>query len=141
MSNKYKNSKDVPDQVIIDRLMELSHASTTRESLLKEFTLTIPVQLDRDPDVVLSIAADRLQELNQWKSKVMSRVIDIGKYLQARGYGDECNATEEILNLCMEQDVLIQRLSKSIEIQAKKIRELMRGSFENEKSDDCAKLK
>jgi len=62
MSNKYKEAKDVPTQVLIERLEELSTAVTEGERQVgREFDMRIPVELDRDADVVLLEAAKRLR--------------------------------------------------------------------------------
>ena len=62
MSRQYKNSKDVPVDVLISRLNELSDAICGgRESLEREFTMRIPAECDRDADLVLAEAARRLE--------------------------------------------------------------------------------
>lgn len=61
MSNFYKHAKDVPTTAIIARLKELAIAVSDRK--LDEFTMRIPAELDRDADLVLSIAADRLEAI------------------------------------------------------------------------------
>ena len=64
MSRQYKNPDDVPNDVICKRLKELSKAATTgRDAILREFTMRIPAELDRDPDLVLGIAARRIRKL------------------------------------------------------------------------------
>lgn len=64
MSTKYKKSADVPTEVIIKRLEELSNAVTKgRAAVSGEFTMRIPAELDRDADIVLSEAAQRLRRL------------------------------------------------------------------------------
>lgn len=59
MSNKYKDSDHIPEDVIVGHLFELSDAVAARN--MSEFTMSIPVQLDRDADVVISEAAKRLR--------------------------------------------------------------------------------
>lgn len=61
MSTTYKNDKDIPTEVICDRLEELSNAVSSRK--MDEFTMRVPAELDRDADLVLSTAAKRLREL------------------------------------------------------------------------------
>lgn len=73
MSNKYKNSEDIPNEVIAKRLDELSDAVVQRlkgdpKPFNSEFTCRIPCELDRDPDVVLSTAATRLRDFEQMLS-------------------------------------------------------------------------
>ncbi len=66
MSTKYRNAQDVPTEAIIDRLNELSTAVTKgRVGIDREFCMSIPAELDRDADLVLSIAADRLEKMQQ----------------------------------------------------------------------------
>lgn len=65
MSQKYKQSKDVPNEVIIERLRELAKAVTKRDSLEREFTMRVPAELDRDADLVLSEAAKRLEAFSE----------------------------------------------------------------------------
>ena len=62
MSNYYKNIKEVPTSVLITRLKELSMAVSKHD--INEFTMRIPAELDRDADIVLLEAADRLEYLS-----------------------------------------------------------------------------
>lgn len=62
MSTIYRESKDVPTNVLCDRLDELARAVTQgREAKEQEFTMRVPAELDRDADLVLSEAAKRLR--------------------------------------------------------------------------------
>jgi len=65
MSTKYKSSKEVPTEVLIERLKELSRAVAHRKlnNFENEFTMRIPAECDRDADLVLSEAANRLKLL------------------------------------------------------------------------------
>jgi hypothetical protein len=68
MSTKYQHSKEVPTEVLIKRLEELSDAVVARmnrdnDKFEREFTCRIPAELDRDADLVLSEASKRLIEL------------------------------------------------------------------------------
>ena len=70
MSTKYKEISEVPIEVLADRLEELSEACVKqmngdKAAFDREFTYRIPAELDRDPDLVLSIAATRLRELEK----------------------------------------------------------------------------
>jgi hypothetical protein len=62
MTTKYKHSKDVPTSALVARLRELSDAVTKRESQEHEFTMRVPAEADRDADLVLSEAANRLEQ-------------------------------------------------------------------------------
>ena len=70
MSTKYRKASEVPDYVIADRLDELSDAVVARmkgdpDPMEREFTCRIPAELDRDADLVLSEAANRLRQKSQ----------------------------------------------------------------------------
>lgn len=66
MSTKYKEADEVPLEAIINRLDELSTAVTQgRDRRDAEFTMRIPAELDRDADLVLSIAAGRLEKMQE----------------------------------------------------------------------------
>ena len=66
MSTKYKEADEVPLETIINRLDELSTAMTQgRDRRESEFTMRIPAELDRDADLVLSIAAGRLEKMQE----------------------------------------------------------------------------
>lgn len=66
MTTRYKNSSDVPDSVLADRLEQLSDAVVARmkgdeSRFSNEFTCRIPAELDRDADLVLTESAKRLR--------------------------------------------------------------------------------
>ncbi len=64
MSTKYKHGDKVPNSVLAARLDELAEAVTKgSDAVNREFTMRIPAELDRDADLVLSEAANRLNEL------------------------------------------------------------------------------
>jgi len=64
MSTRYTSAGDVPTQVIIDRLWELSRVIIDRPVGWElQFTMRIPAELDRDADLVLAEAAIRLSKL------------------------------------------------------------------------------
>ena len=64
MSTKYKNSKDVPMEVLLERLDELADAVTGgKVSRDREFTIRIPAECDRDADLVISQAVIIIREL------------------------------------------------------------------------------
>ncbi len=59
MSTKYKEPKDVPASVLIERLNELASAVVERNT--REFAMQIPAQVDWDADIVLAEVARRLE--------------------------------------------------------------------------------
>lgn len=63
MSSEYKEGDHIPTSVIAKRLYELADAVAIRD--MSEFSMSIPVQLDRDADVVISEAAKRLRALDE----------------------------------------------------------------------------
>lgn len=66
MSTKYKSPKDVPLNLIIARLLELSGAiSDGRDSQSREFIMRIPAECDRDADIVIAQSAMRLDQARQ----------------------------------------------------------------------------
>lgn len=73
MSNKYKQSSDIPTSVLIERLMELSDAVT--KGNVSEFYMRVPAELDRDADLVLQEAAERLKN-TEWQPIETARFLD-----------------------------------------------------------------
>ena len=67
MSTKYGITDRVPTEVLASRLEELSNILTTqgKDAIAHEFTMRIPAEMDRDADLVLHAAANRLLELEQ----------------------------------------------------------------------------
>jgi hypothetical protein len=64
MSTNYQSTKEVPLDAIIARLRELSGAIIRgRDAQAGEFTMRIPAECDRDADLVLSEAANRLNAM------------------------------------------------------------------------------
>ena len=64
MSNKYKHGDYIPSEVLSSRLNELAEAVTKgRDAIEREFTMRVPAELDRDADLVLSGASQRIQQL------------------------------------------------------------------------------
>ena len=64
MSRKYKNSNEVPVEVLckrIDQIVDAITAGDSGKSLLRECTMRIPAELDRDADLVLAEAGRRLK--------------------------------------------------------------------------------
>ncbi len=62
MSRHYRDSKDIPNDVLAARLKELSDYCT-KNDMPSEFSMRIPCELDRDADVVLGEASRRLASL------------------------------------------------------------------------------
>ena len=64
MSTKYEISEYVPSNIICDRLEALSDAVTKgSKSILREFYMSIPAQVDHDADLILSAASQRIKKL------------------------------------------------------------------------------
>ena len=63
MGAKYQKTVDVSLEIICKRLEELSDAVTSgKERTLREFSMRVPAEVDRDADLILSGAAMRLKE-------------------------------------------------------------------------------
>lgn len=64
MSNRYKHGDRIPSETLCARLDELADAVTKGPAAVsREFTMRVPAELDRDADLVLSRAAQRIREL------------------------------------------------------------------------------
>jgi len=62
---QYKSSCEVPNSAICARLNELSEIVKQRPLPEHEFSMRVPAELDRDADLVLSIAAQRIAALEE----------------------------------------------------------------------------
>lgn len=65
MSTKYRNSNEVPTEVLckrIDQIVDAIAAGDSGKSLLRECTMRIPAEVDRDADLILAEVARRLRE-------------------------------------------------------------------------------
>jgi hypothetical protein len=60
MSTQYKNPTEVPSKVLCERLREL--AKHVANGNIGDFYMSIPAECDRDADIVLSEAANRLEQ-------------------------------------------------------------------------------
>jgi hypothetical protein len=61
MSNQYKEPKEVPIDILCNRLNELAkHCSNGN---LSEFYMRIPAEFDRDADIVLSESSNRIEAM------------------------------------------------------------------------------
>ena len=114
MSNKYKDCDEVPNEALCKRLKELSKAVTKgREGLHREFTMRIPAELDRDADLVLSIAARRIESLRQQleEAKILIGVAKCpccdgsGTYSDSMGGPLQCQ-------WCDESKALLKKMEK-----------------------------
>lgn len=70
MSRKYSQSKDVPLDIILDRVDELASACTSRVAFDGQFTMRIPAEVDRDADLVLNEVVLRCRKLMSEVSKL-----------------------------------------------------------------------
>ena len=73
MSRQYKNSADVPTEILCNRIAEIVKAITAGDfgkSLLRECTMRVPAEPDRDADLVLSEASRRLRKLKYFHDKL-----------------------------------------------------------------------
>jgi hypothetical protein len=87
MSSKYKDKKEVPTEVLCARLDELSDAVTKgRDSILQNFGMRIPAEVDHDADCVLAEAARRLREMEKDKLRLDSGCILITHCEDEWGY-------------------------------------------------------
>jgi hypothetical protein len=74
MSTKYKNSKDVPLDVIVARLQELVGAIVSPGKFNdNEFTMRIPAECDRDADLVMSEAVNRINAMQARVAELEAR--------------------------------------------------------------------
>ena len=88
MSTNYKNSKDIPTEVLCKRIDEIVKAITASDygkSLLRECTMRIPAELDHDADLVLSEVARRLRKVENEPQDAPDS-IKCGCYVEA----DQC---------------------------------------------------
>lgn len=74
MSTRYKSPEDVPSAELCARLKELSKIIPEgREVMRDEFTMRIPAEVDRDADIVISEAANRIAKLEAENARLRSR--------------------------------------------------------------------
>lgn len=75
MSTHYSSSKRVPTEVLATRLDQLSRAvADGPEVVRREFTMRVPVEIDRDADVVLPECARRLREFERRRFRHVRRI-------------------------------------------------------------------
>ena len=76
MSTTYKTGDYIPSKVLCQRLMELATAVTKGQpTILREFTMRVPAERDRDADLVLVEAATRIIELETRITELTGEVI------------------------------------------------------------------
>ncbi len=63
---KYTYGREIPSEVLCNRLKELSNAVTRgAKEINREFYMSIPARVGNDADLVLSEAARRIQYLDE----------------------------------------------------------------------------
>ena len=90
MSRKYKHEDKVPSEALCTRLDQLSTAVTKgRESILREFVMRIPAEMDHDADIVLSLASQRIAALEQQVAELQEaqRWVPVSERLPEEGAG------------------------------------------------------
>ena len=65
MSTTYIKAEEVPSNILCKRLEELSSAVTKGSRGTNEFTMHIPIEVDRDADFVIGEAARRIMRLEK----------------------------------------------------------------------------
>ncbi|KAE8546117.1 hypothetical protein [Marinobacter nauticus] len=98
MSTKYRSSKDVPLDVIVSRLKELSDAVTGgSKSVAREFDMRVPAECDRDADLVIDEAASRLAKLQAENEVLKEKFNQVKKFADdlADGITADLNATTQ----------------------------------------------
>jgi hypothetical protein len=127
MSTTYKNMNDVPTTALCTRLQELAEVVTEGgRAVLREFTMRIPAELDRDADVVLANAAQRLQEQQERMDAMELERYEIDQTLgKALGYpeytedfdapdGDVCTGEHVPVTLAHEAAERIDALEEAL---------------------------
>lgn len=118
MSRKYAHGDRIPSEVLCKRLEELSDAVTKgTASVEREFTMRIPAELDRDPDLVLSAAAERIKDL-EW----CNRNDDLTKKFRI---WYENGGKEDLAKSMDRADKAVKELRKAMEPDWSKIHEPM----------------
>jgi hypothetical protein len=82
MSRKYKNGKNVPTNVLCERIKDITNAITAGDggkSLLRECTMRIPAEVDHDADLVLSEVSRRLIEAERNVSILRKAMVNLFK--------------------------------------------------------------
>ena len=79
MSTKYKKPDDVPNKIISERLYELADLirDNDKDCLNREFTMRIPAELDRDPDLVMLTASKRILDFEKENQALKEKIIQL----------------------------------------------------------------
>lgn len=107
MSTQYEKYEGVPTEVLCNRVRELVNLITNGEVKHNEFTMRIPVELDRDADVVLSELVRRLNEAEEVNFRKGVRTFFdalIGR--AANNY----HGIPEMQKVCDEENALIEKM-------------------------------
>ncbi|RLI83665.1 MAG: hypothetical protein DRP01_08910 [Archaeoglobales archaeon] len=130
MGKIYKKSEDVPSEVLVARLRELS-AVIADKSIHKgsEFSMRIPAECDRDADIVLSEAAIRLGKLEEENSRFLKykgksiEICDICGTL-ARCYRPQSKyVCGECLDKCFDAVNALQKENARLNDEIKRLRQ------------------
>ena len=77
MTNKYEDTNQVPDQVLLTRVAELVDAVTKGSAGLNEFTMRVPAECDRDADLVLTELIIRYRNLIERAEAAEKRLAEV----------------------------------------------------------------
>lgn len=109
MSTKYKHGDHVPNDVLAGRLKELSSALWSDKDVRdREFTKRIPAELDRDADLVMNQAAERLTK-SPWtrpdpgKPETMP---EVGQEIEYLIQHDDSKTTKTALRVTVTQEFI-----------------------------------
>lgn len=91
MSTQYKKGSDVPTETITKRLDELATA-ITKGQLDGEFSMRVPAECDRDADLVIAEASDRLTALTRQRDRLAAGLREISKETECDGEWMPSNA-------------------------------------------------
>lgn len=84
MSRKYKNTNEVPSEALVSRLNEIADSCTKGEKeILRTFVMRIPAEVDYDPDLVISGAANRIESLEQTLSRTKAKLAEAVSLLRS----------------------------------------------------------
>ena len=96
----YRDSSDIPNSVLADRLDALSDAVTKgRDAVAREFTMRVPAEHDRDADLVLSEAADRIRRADlaaERERELVEALERLDSDLESRNYLESSSLRETI---------------------------------------------
>ena len=108
MSKKYKDSSEVPMEILTSRLTELWRAIIEgREGINREFFMRIPAEVDYDADIVICEASQRLKQLEAENAALRAFknfAIDEMIEYQGREIPNSCGPREYIHFQSLEED-------------------------------------